>query len=308
MRVLVLGLGSAGRRHLAGALALGHEAAALRRAAAGDEAVPVFTSADTALGWAPDAVVVATPTSEHLEALRWAVEHGLPVLVEKPLADRVDGVAGLLAEATAPVGVAYNLRFHPALEAAAATVSEGRVGRLLSVRAEAGQYLPDWHPGEDYRSGYAARADLGGGALPTLSHELDHVRWIAGEIASCTGVRAHVSSLDLDVDDVAELVCRHESGAVSSVHVDFLDRAYNRRCRWIGEEGSLAWHWGGPLVLERGDERETLWEDRSFDAEETYRRQLADFLDASSAGREPRVTGSDGLRIVELVAGIDVDR
>lgn len=307
MRVLVIGLGSAGRRHAAAALALGHEAAALRRAAVGADGIPVFADPAEALAWAPDAVVVATPTAEHLAGLRWAVGHGLPVLVEKPLADRPDGVEDVLAAASAPVGVAYNLRFHPALEAIAAAVAAGRLGRLLSARAEVGQFLPDWHPQEDYRAGYAARADLGGGALATLSHELDFVRWIAGEIVSCGGIRARVSALELDVDDVAELVCRHENGAVSSVHVDFLDRAYHRRCRFVGEEASAEWRWGGPAVLECCERRELLWDDHTFDVDDTYRAQLADFLDAAAAKHPPRASGADGLRVVELIGAVDAD-
>ena len=119
-------------------------------------------------------------------ALRWAVEHGVHAYVEKPLAVTVEGLAELLdGEAEVTIAVGYNLRFHPALEAIRAAVYEGRIGRLLAVRAEVGQYLPDWHPEEDYRVSYAARRDLGGGALLTLSHELDYVRWIAGEVVSC---------------------------------------------------------------------------------------------------------------------------
>lgn len=297
MRVLVVGLGHAGARHARAALALGHDAAALRRAAGpAPDGVAVFADPAGALAWRPDAAVIATPAGEHLAGLRWAVEHELPVLVEKPLADRPDGVADLLAAATVPIGVAYNLRFHPALETVAEAIGAGRIGRLLAARAEVGQYLPDWHPGEDHRPG--------AGALLELSHELDLVRWLGGEVAACSGVRARVSDLDLDVEDVAEVVCRHESGAVSSVHVDFVDRSYNRRSRWIGSDASIEWRWGGPVALERGAGRELLWQDDGYDPAETYRAQLADFLTAAAGGAGPRVTGADGLRVVELAAAV----
>jgi predicted dehydrogenase len=287
MRIFVVGLGSIGRRHLANARELGHDAEGGRL---GD-----------AEQFAPDAVMIASPTSAHLEGLRWAVEHGAHAYVEKPLAASADGVAETLAaarDAGLTVAVGYNLRFHPALEAIREAVRAGRVGRLLTARAEVGHHLPDWHPGADYTSSYAARASLGGGALLTLSHELDYVRWIAGEVEEVHGVAARVSSLELDVDDVAEVICRHEGGPVSSIHLDFLDRSYNRRCRWVGELATIAWEWGGPVrVLPSG---ETLWEDELFDLERTYASALRDFLAASEAETPPRCTGEDGLRTLEL--------
>lgn len=288
MRVAVFGLGAAGTR-------LARELAAL-----GCEVVPVHRGDEPPR--AVDAAVIATPTSAHREGLEWAVEAGVHAYVEKPLADRSEGIRELLDEADARglvVAVGYNLRFHPAIEAIHAAVSAGRLGRLLSARAEAGQYLPDWHPGEDYRSSYAARAAGGGGALLTLSHELDYVRWIAGEVVECHGFAARVSDLDLDVDDVAELALRHENGAISSVHVDMLDRSYNRRSRWIGTEATIEWSWSQPALLRPAGEE--LWRPDGAALELTYRRALDDFLGAIRERRPARATGRDGLRVLRLI-------
>ena len=316
-RLLVVGLGSMGRRRLRDARALGCEVAVCRRGPGdrdsgnGDapDGIPVFAGLDAAAGWSPTHVVICTPTSAHADALRWAVEHGCHALVEKPLADgETPGLAELLEQARAAglcVAVGCNLRFHPAVEAIRSAVVCGRLGRLLSVRAEVGQYLPDWHPGEDYRNGYAARREMGGGALLTLVHELDLVWWIAGPIASLTGVQQHVSDLELDVDDLAELVCRHASGVVSSVHMDFLDRSYNRRSRWVGSDATAEWIWGGPALLHLpGDRREQLWEDPGFSLESTYAAELADFLAASAAGREPRTPAADALGVLRAAGGV----
>jgi predicted dehydrogenase len=291
MRIFVVGLGSAGRRHLANARALGHQAKGGRL--------------DAAAAFSPDCLVVASPTSAHLEALRWAVDNGVHAYVEKPLSTSTDGVAEALAAADAAgltVAVGYNFRFHPAVEAIRTAVEAGRIGRLLSIRAEVGQYLPEWHPEEDYRRSYAARADLGGGVLLTLSHELDYVRWVAGEVSEVQGIAARLSSLELDVDDVAEVICRHAAGTVASIHMDFVDRAYSRRSRWVGDLGTFAWDWGGPVrALPSG---EALWEDAGFDLGSTYVSALHDFVDAVEAGRDPRCTGWDGLRTLELCESI----
>lgn len=291
MRIYVVGLGSAGCRHLANARALGHEAQGGR-----------LSDAES---FSPDAMVVASPTGVHLEALRWAIDGRVHALVEKPLAASSAGVADALSaadDAGILVAVGYNLRFHPAVETIAQAIRAGRIGRLLSVRAEVGQYLVDWHPGEDYRASYAARASLGGGALLTLSHELDYVRWIAGEVEEVHGVAAHVSSLDVDVDDVAELVCRHEGGAVTSIHMDMVDRSYNRRSRWIGEEGTVTWEWGRPVTLLPA--HETLWAGTEDALDESYRAELRDFVEAAAGGRAPRCPGWDGLRTLELCESV----
>jgi predicted dehydrogenase len=291
MRIFVVGLGSIGRLHLANARALGHEVEGGRL--------------EEAASFAPEALVVASPTSAHLEALRWAVDRGAHAYVEKPIARSTDGVAETLQAAEASrlvVAVGYNLRFHPALEAIRMAVHGGRVGRLLSVRAAAGQYLPDWHPDEDYRNSYAARAELGGGALLTLSHELDYVRWIAGEVDDVRGIAARVSSLELDVDDIAELTCRLQSGAIASVHMDFVDRSYNRRSRWVGEEGTIAWDWGVPVRLLTGGV--SLWEEKAHVLSETYAAALQDFVSAVELGSVPRCSGRDALRTLELCEAV----
>lgn len=287
MRIYVVGLGSVGRRHLANARALGHDAEGGRL--------------DGAERFEPTAIVIATPTSAHLEGLLWAVDRGVHAFVEKPLASSSAGLAEQLAAAEhagLTVAVGYNLRFHPAVEVIANAVRGGRIGRVLSVRAEVGQYLPDWHPDEDYRGSYAARSELGGGALLTLSHELDCVRWIAGEVEDVRGLAARVSSLELDVDDVAELVCRHVAGAISSIHMDLLDRNYNRRSRWVGESGTIDWEWGGPVRLV--PEGEVLWMHEEGALEASYVSELRDFTGAVADGRAARCSGWDGLRTLEL--------
>jgi len=286
-----------------------HEAALARRpetetsSLSAELGVPVFAGLDAAEPWKPEAVVVANPPSAHLDTARWALQRGLPVLIEKPLAGRPDGAGEVLAlaeRAGVHLAVGCNLRFHPALRAIQAAVADGLAGRLLAVRAEVGSYLPGWHPEEDYRRGSAARAELGGGALLTLIHELDYVLWICGPATLVAGAREKVSELDVDADDVAELVLRHEAGILSSVHMDLLDRAYNRRSRWVGEKGTIEWSWGGPVQF-HGFEGSTLWDDASFDLNETYVAELRAFLAREPA---PGDGPGDARRALELAAAM----
>jgi predicted dehydrogenase len=304
-RAVVVGQGSMGRRRLESLRALGVEAAALTR----DGSAGSLSSREEADDWGADAVVVCSPTGRHLEDVRWALEGGRHVFVEKPLAASLDGVDELveLAEGSGlRLAVGYNLRFHPGLETIRAAIESGSIGRLLSARLEVGQFLPDWHPDEDYRESYVAQARLGGGALLTLSHELDLAIWIGGHAQVGGGIAKRVSTLELDVDDVAEVLLQHDSGAVTSVHVDLLDRAYNRRSRWVGSDATLVWDWDGPVLRKVGDREDVLWEDRGFTIAETYRRELADFLAACAEGRPPRADGHAARAVLAACAAVTV--
>ena len=80
--------------------------------------------------------------------------------------------------------VGFQFRFHPGLQQVKKLLDEGAIGKPISAHAHWGEYLPDWHPWEDYKQGYAARPELGGGVVLTLSHPLDYLRWLLGEVES----------------------------------------------------------------------------------------------------------------------------
>ena len=127
----------------------------------------------------------------------------------------------------------------------------------------------------------------------------------AGEVTESTGLKGHVSNLDIDVDDVTEVLCRHESGTISSVHVDFLDRTYNRRARFVGSEGTITWEWGQPVRLLTPDgDATTIWSDPDFDLNHTYLEEWLDFAGAIAEGGAPRTPGREGLRVLEIAESI----
>ena len=212
MRALIVGLGSIGRRHARNWSALGygppavcHQRNAPQPEQLGIEAREYWTWTQALEREQPDVVLVTNPTSLHVPVARQAIDAGAHVLVEKPLASSTQSVAELLEAARArrrALMAAYNLRFHPGLARMRELAQQQAIGRIVSARADAGEYLPDWHPWEDYRQGYSARADLGGGAVLTFSHELDALCWLAGRARTVTARVAHASSLEIDVEDI----------------------------------------------------------------------------------------------------------
>jgi predicted dehydrogenase len=310
VKVLVVGSGSIGQRHLRNLRALGVddllavEPSSGPAAAAAALGATVMASLPDALAKAPDAVIVCTPPHLHLEGARAALEAGAHVLVEKPLAASLDGVDDVLALAerrNRTLAVGYNWRFHAVSREVKRLLDAGTIGRPLLLRVEVGQYLPDWRPQQDYRAGYNARAAHGGGILLDATHELDYAWWLCGDIKGVSAMIEKLSDLEIDVEDVALLQLRFASGALGHAHLDTLQRAYARGGKLVGTEGTLVWELMEGLRVystARG-----AWETRPMvtDPNDMYREEVRQFLDCVQHGVEPSASGRDGRRALEIV-------
>jgi len=112
---------------------------------------------------------------------------------------------------------------------------------VLTVHVHWGEYLPQWHPWEDYRQSYAARSDLGGGVIVTLTHPLDYLRFIVGEVDVLWSFNGHLSPLDLDVEDIAEIGLTFANSTVGGVHLNYIQRPPVHRMEIVGTNGTLRW-------------------------------------------------------------------
>jgi predicted dehydrogenase len=298
MRALVVGLGSIGRRHARNWAALGLGELWVCRTAHRPQPEPLgveareFDDLDAALDAQPDVVLVTNPSSLHVTTAHQALRAGAHVLVEKPLSHSLEGVPELLAAANDKVlMVGYNLRFHPGLRRLRELLHGGAIGKPLSVRAAVGEYLPDWHPWEDYRASYSGRKELGGGPVLTFSHELDSVCWLLGPPNCVTAVTRRASTLEIDTEDVAEIVLTYASGPLASIHVDYLRRPAQRTIEIVGDDGVLRWEYDANRVLryapatrewrvEEGDPR--------FNRNDMFMAELRDFVDTTQVGADGR--------------------
>jgi predicted dehydrogenase len=318
VKFLVIGAGSIGRRH----------AANLRRLAAGSvtvtdsdvarlehvarelgvQAVPRL---DAALDAGPDGVLVCTPTHLHLGMARAAVEAGAHVLVEKPLAPSLDGVERL-AEAAHRHGrrlyVGCNMRFHPGVATLRRGLTAGVVGRARSYYARFSHSLPNRRPaGQDYRESYSARRAEGGGVIVDGVHEFDYLRWLGGEVASVDAWAAHVSDLEMDVEDTAMVMLEFVSGAIGHVLLDFVSPAKLRGCEVIGETAVMRWSSVGKAPEhvrvsreQPGRPPEILFETDNYDSNDMYVEELRHFVDAVGGATPPLAGVADGTRALAL--------
>ncbi len=312
MNVLVVGLGSMGRRHLLNFRRLlpSADITVWRRRPNGEappaEADRVVFGLDDALAARPRVAVVAGPASTHVETALPLAEAGVHLLIEKPISHGLDGVDALIERCRARglvLMVGYTLRFYRPLELMREALRRARIGRLVAVEAAVAQYLPDWRPGRDYRQTVSARAELGGGVLLELSHEIDYVRWLAGEVTAVTGRVGKVSELEIDVEDTADLVLELESGVTANLHLDMVQRTPVRTVRLIGEEGTLALDLRAHELRHYAAESgawSTLHAAPKTDLNDAYVDELRHFLDCVDDGGAPRVCAEDGRRVLEI--------
>jgi predicted dehydrogenase len=311
MKFLVVGCGSIGRRHLRNLRALGeadllaYDPAPERRAeAARSVEAREVDSLEKGLAAGIDACLICSPSALHAAQAVAALPF-CHLFIEKPLAN-TSAEAARVAEAVAATSrvclVACNLRFHPGVVCLKRELDAGVVGRLLSVRAEFGQYLPDWHPWEDYRRGYSARRDLGGGIVLDAIHELDLVRWLAGDFATVRAVRGRAGDLEIDTEDIGLLIGRTNGGVWCEVHLDYLQRSFTRTCKVIGTEGTLVWdaREGTTTLLGPKGPPATLCDFRNLDANAMYLDEMRHFLGCLRGEGPPAQDARAGAEVVRV--------
>jgi predicted dehydrogenase len=315
-RVLIVGLGSIGKRHarVVKQLRPEWEVVGLRRQL-GDELPEgvdhCVTSLDEALQFQPRIAVIANPASHHVASAIPLAKAGVHLLVEKPLSSMTGDVPELLAACRAHkvlLMTAYNMRFLPSLQRFRQLVRDGYAGHVLSVRAEVGQYLPSWRPGSDYRKNVSAQAALGGGALLELSHEIDFLRWIFGEIDWVNAALLRQSVLEIDVEDTVHLLLGFRQTTarkplVASVDIDFIRHDTTRNCTAIGEAGSLRWNAiGGKIEFyPAGGTGWKVLEELPAQRDDSYLGEWRHFLECIETGEAPMISGEDGLAVLQVI-------
>jgi predicted dehydrogenase len=261
VRILVAGLGAIGQRHARNLRAVYGDALELlafrRRRLAHvitdtlrlddsrdverELGVTAFEDLDRALAASPSAVFVCTPSSLHLDIAQRAAEAGCHLFIEKPVSHSDAGVDLLrqtVARQRVVALVGCQWRYHPAVRWLRRAIHAGALGALTDATIDYAEYLPEWHPYEDYRASYAARPELGGGVVLTQIHDYDLAWWLFGPPARVTARGGHESDLDIDVEDTVE--ARLEGGAAPvTIRQTFASRDRRRSITVSGEAGTI---------------------------------------------------------------------
>jgi predicted dehydrogenase len=311
-RFLVVGCGSIGKRHMKNLiqLGIGDVAAFDVRSDRLEEVqselgVDVYDDLSAALSGKPQVALICTPTSLHVPPATAAAQAGCHLFIEKPLSHSMDGVDQLLREVKQRdlvTLVGCNFRFHPGLQRVKELLEAGSIGKVVSARAEFGQYLPDWHPWEDYRQGYSAQRTLGGGVILDRIHEFDYLRWLFGEVKELFCVAGHLSHLEIDTEDIAEVILQFENGIIASAHLDYIQRTYKCELEIVGEEGTIRWSFQNHRVdyYLTSDRRWFSENWPKYDLNTMYLDEMKHFLRALAGLEEPQQDVWQASRVLEI--------
>jgi predicted dehydrogenase len=248
MKFLVVGLGSMGKRRIRNLQQLGvAEIAGLdlredRRAEAHAlYGVTSFDQIEAAMQWGPDAVIVSTPPNLHLPFAQIAVDAGKHYFTEAGVsAEGFADLAAHAAEANLVGAPSCTMRFHPSIRKIKSLLAEGAIGRLLTFSHQFGQYLPDWHPWEDYRDYYVSQPETAA-CREIVPFELVWLTDLLGPVREVTAMKGRLGDLDADIDDVYHLLLRLGDKAIGHLQVDIVARAPRRELCLLGTEGNLTW-------------------------------------------------------------------
>lgn len=268
----------------------------------------------------PDGAVIATPNQLHVEHGLACVAAGLPILVEKPIADAPAAARQLVEAAEAagvPVLVGHHRRHNPLIRAARAELGRGAIGRLIAVHAACWFYKPD-----DYFAPEWRRAPGAGPVFLNLIHDIDLLRHLCGEIVAVQAAESNAVRGN-PVEETAVILLHFENGALGTVTVSDtivspwsweLTSRENDLYRPSGEEcyvfggthGSFAvpglalWRNPGERSWREPVEREAV----PVEPADPLALQIAHFRDVILGRAEPLVSGREGLRTLDVIAAI----
>lgn len=318
MRALFIGLGSIGQRHLRNLIEIDPkiELYAYRHSRSSPVlsktnevlskqdvseyyGVKDFTSLEEALANNPDLIFITNPSNLHAElALSCLKNSNAFIFIEKPLSSDIKSATALYDLEKSlnkkRVCIGYQFRFHPVINLAKTIISSGKLGNLVSANLENGEYMPGWHPYEDYKKSYAAKKSLGGGALLTQIHDFDYAIWLFGKPKSIYAVGGQLSDLEIDVEDsVKALLTFHADNKLFPVNIslDYLQWPAKKKFSVIGDKGKIECDLiNMKLTLYILNNHDTeVFDFPTFDRNEMFKKEMENFLDFANGKNEPFV-------------------
>lgn len=321
MRIVVVGLGSMGKRRVRNLRALGVSDIGgvdvredRRREAAERYGIQTAERLESALQQKTDAVVISLPPDLHVAWALEAIRAGCPFFTEASVV--LEGMREL-REASRRAGVlgvpSCTMRYYWGPRRLRKVVGDGAIGQPWTWIYHSGQYLPDWHPWEPILSYYVSKRATGA-CREIVPFEMVWLTDLFGPVDAVMADLAKRSNLPADIDDVYQLMVRHASGVRGLLMVDVLARSPVRQIRILGSEGVAEWD-AGPKRLrvysaatkqwtEEVEGRQTV-EAGYVNPEEPYVEEMADFLRCVREGCAPPYTLDDDIRNLEILAAAE---
>lgn len=311
MDVLFCGVGSIGKRHIKNLKALEDvRIYALKSSRESnkqtDSEMGIHRVNDISEINTLDAAFICNPTAVHVDtAMRIIERFSCPLFIEKPL-DSDLAKAEILVKEIKKKGivcmVGYMMRYNRALKELENIIKRKKLGNVIYYEMNFHTYLPLWHPYEDYRTSYASRKDLGGGVIFTLIHEIDMAYWLFGGVKKVMCSSDHISNLEIDVEDYADIFFQHDNGIRGKIHVDYFSKKISRTIHVIFENGVVEWDFfNDELIMYQGNEKQIIYRnDDKNHINNMYIDMLEDLLFRIKKNKKIEINEDIGLYTLKL--------
>lgn len=322
MKILVVGCGSIGKRHIRNLITIGVEPANIYCVETRDDRIDevknygiknVYKNLELALNEVEnfDASVICSPTSLHIEQCNLLSSKKINLMIEKPLSSNLDGIEILkqnVKESNIVVLMAYIFRFSPQVQMIKKLLENKSIGKIYYVRGEFSEYLPDWHPYEDYRSFYMAEKSMGGGSILDQSHIFDLVHYLIDGFKSVKAFNSKISSLEVNADDISELIVELKNGVIASLHTDIFGRQHKKFLEIKGENGNINWDFykNEVSIYNPKDKSLTVYNKFPTDFNLTYINEMEHFLDCCKNKKKTLAPLDDGIDTMKLISAAEL--
>ena len=285
LKILFFGIGSIGKRHAT--ILNNHYNVELyaMRTNKGQEShnLPIteFTTLEDAFSINPDICFITNPTFLHVPTIIECVRHNIPMFIEKPISNSLNGVDKLREEIIKReifTYVAYNLRFHPIINHIKQIISSDEE-KPIYFRIICSSYLPNWRPNQHYEDSYSAKREQGGGVILDLSHELDYINWLFGDIQHITGYVGKISNLKITSEDIGEIQIICKGGIRGSLHLDYLSHFHEHKIQIYYNTKYIEGNILNNTITTIDKNREIDIETFSGDRNDVFKKQLDFFFE-----------------------------
>ena len=264
-----------------------------------------------ALKFSPNLIIISNPTSRHVETALKFTDINSKIFIEKPLSNNltnIDKLVRIWRKEKLFISIGYNLRYLPSLIYFKKIIEKNSMGKLYHFYSSVGYFLPDWRKNKDYRTTVSASKRLGGGVLLELSHEIDYIRWIFGEINSIYSKIRKQSNLKINVEDTCKLFVEMKSTkrnkkVIGILSMDFLRKDKNRQCTLIAEKGTIKWD-GNLGTVDLYDAKNHRWKNLFQNHNEldiSYVNQWKDIIKRINGHKDPNIDIFDGIKTLEII-------
>ncbi|MEK9170618.1 MAG: Gfo/Idh/MocA family oxidoreductase, partial [Patescibacteria group bacterium] len=248
MKFLQIGLGSMGKRRIRNLQfngeknIIGFDFSEERRKEAEEKyGIKTIDDLEKLSGKDFDAVIISTPPNQHGDYIRFALKNKKHFFVEVTTSD--DGYEDILKNKNLNIVMAPSctFRYYLPVKMIKKILEDGKIGKTLAFQYHMGQYLPDWHPWEDYRQVYFSKKETGA-CREMLPFDLIWLNWLMdSQISGSSGFAAKISDLDMNAEDILLANLRYKSGILGNVMIDVISRKPFKTLRILGSAGSLEW-------------------------------------------------------------------